>query len=54
MRVSYLRYVLKTAADPVALIDRESEQLPLTPRFKALLAAFLPNSEKASREAVTA
>lgn len=46
MRLSYLRYVLKTAADPLAFIEREGEQLDLSPRFKALLAAFLPNSAK--------
>jgi hypothetical protein len=48
MRLSYLRYALKTAADPQALLERESEQLHLTPRFKTLLAAFLPNSAKPS------
>jgi hypothetical protein len=55
MRLSYLRYVLKTAADPLALLERESEQLHLSSRFKALVAAFLPTSEKpASAEAVPA
>jgi hypothetical protein len=55
MRLSYLRYVLKTAADPLALLERESEQLHLSSRFKALVAAFLPKSEKpASAEAVPA
>jgi hypothetical protein len=46
MRLSYLRYVLKTVADPLALVERESEQLHLSPRFKTLLAAFFPNSAK--------
>ena len=55
MRLSYLRYVLKTAADPLALLERESEQLHLSPRFNALLAAFLPRSAKrASAQAVPA
>ena len=55
MRLSYLRYVLKTAADPLTLVERESEQLHLSPRFKTLLAAFLPKSAKrASAEAVPA
>jgi hypothetical protein len=55
MRLSYLRYVLKTAADPLALLERESEQLHLSSRFKALVAVFLPKSEKpASAEAVPA
>ena len=46
MRLSYLRYVLKTAADPLALVEREREQLHLSPRFKTLLADFIPNSAK--------
>jgi hypothetical protein len=46
MRLSYLRYVLKTAADPLAAIERESEQLHLSPRLKTLLAALVPNSAK--------
>lgn len=55
MRLSYLRYALKTAADPLTLLERESEQLHLNPRFKSLLAAFLPNSAKrASAEAALA
>jgi luciferase-like monooxygenase len=55
MRMSYLRYVLKAAADPRALLERESEQLHLSPRLKALVAAFLPRSAKrASAEAVPA
>jgi hypothetical protein len=55
MRLSYLRYALKTAADPQTLLERESEQLHLGPRFKSLLAAFLPRSAKrASAEGVPA
>jgi hypothetical protein len=46
MRLSYLRYVLKTAADPLALVVRASEQLQLSPRFKTLVAALLPNTAK--------
>jgi|SRR5215467_6031896 len=53
MRLSYLRYLLKTAAEPAALLERESEQLHLSPRFKSLLEAFLPKSAKqASTQAV--
>ena len=37
MRLSYLRYVLKTASDPRELFDQESEQLYLSPQFKSLL-----------------
>lgn len=55
IRLSYLRYALKTAADPLTLVERESEQLHLSPRLKTLLAAFLPNSAKrVSTEAVPA
>jgi hypothetical protein len=55
IRLSYLRYAVKTAADPQALVERESEQLHLSPRFKTLLAAFFPNSAKpASAGAVPA
>lgn len=46
MRLSYLRYALKTATDPLTLLERESEQLHLSPRFKTLLAAFLPESAR--------
>jgi hypothetical protein len=46
LKLSYLRYVLKTAADPLALVVRASEQLQLSPRFKTLVAALLPNTAK--------
>jgi hypothetical protein len=46
LRLSYLRYVLKTAAEPAALLERESEQLHLSHRFKSLLEALLPKSAK--------
>ena len=46
MRLSYLRYALKRAADTLTFFERESEQRHLSPRFKTLLAAFLPNSAK--------
>jgi len=36
MRLSYLRYALKTAPDPRELLEHESRSLPLTPRFRAL------------------
>jgi hypothetical protein len=55
IRLSYVRYVLKTAAGPPAYVERESEQLRLSPRFKMLLAALIPNSAKrSSAEAVPA
>jgi hypothetical protein len=42
MRLSYLRYVLKTAVDPVKLLEQESAELQLSPKFKALLEQFVP------------
>jgi len=42
MRLSYLRYALKKASDPRSLFERESEELRLTARFKALLEKFVP------------
>lgn len=42
MRLSYLRYALKTAADPRELLDRQSQELHLSPQFRSLLEAFVP------------
>src|SRR3989441_11172670 len=44
MRLSYLRYALKTAADPRKLFEQESEELRLSPQFKSLLERFLPSN----------
>jgi hypothetical protein len=44
MRLSYLRYRLKTAADPRRLLDHESEELRLSPQFKSLLEPFVPKT----------
>lgn len=44
LRLSYLRYLLKTALDPRDLLERESEQLRLSPRFRTLLEPFIPRS----------
>jgi hypothetical protein len=41
MRLSYLRYALKTAADPRRLLEQESEELSLSPQFKSLLEPFV-------------
>jgi hypothetical protein len=49
MRLSYLRYALKSAADACELLEREDERLHLAPRFKALLANFVrPASDAAA------
>ena len=44
MRLSYVRYALKTARDPRGLLERESEKMRLSPRFKALLDPFIPKA----------
>jgi hypothetical protein len=46
MRLSYLRYVLKAAADPRKVFEQESERLDLSPRFKSLLEPFVPKTAK--------
>ena len=42
MRLSYLRYAMKTAAAPRELLDQQSKELCLSPRFRALLEPFFP------------
>lgn len=42
MRLSYLRYALKTAAAPRELLEQESAELQLTPRIKSLFESFVP------------
>ena len=44
MRLSYLRYVLKTASDPRRCLDEYNEELQLSPQLKSLLEPFLPRS----------
>jgi len=43
MRLSYLRYWLKTATDPRKVFEEESEELRLSPQFKSLRERFLPS-----------
>jgi hypothetical protein len=54
MRLSYLRYALKTAGDPRRLLEQESEELGLTPQFKLLLEPFVPNPNHVSIEPLRA
>jgi Family of unknown function (DUF5519) len=42
MRLSYLRYALKTASDPRRCLDEYSEELQLSPQLISLLEPFLP------------
>jgi hypothetical protein len=44
LRLSYLRYALKSAPDPRQLFEQESEQLHLSPQFKSLLEPFVPRT----------
>jgi luciferase-like monooxygenase len=54
MRLSYLRYAVKTAADPRGLLEQESEQLHLSPKFKSLLEPFVPKTANHVSAAVVA
>ena len=48
MRLSYLRYALKTSPNAPALLEQESEGLDLGARFRSLLQPFLPQERAAS------
>jgi len=47
MRLSYLRYALKTASDPHRCLDEYSEELQLSPQLRSLLEPFVPRSSVA-------
>jgi Family of unknown function (DUF5519) len=44
MRLSYLRYALKSASAPRKMFERASEELHLTARFRSLLEPFVPKT----------
>ena len=44
MRLSYLRYTLKTASDPQTIFAQESEQLYLSSQFRSLFEPFVPKT----------
>jgi Family of unknown function (DUF5519) len=44
MRLSYLRYALKTAADALGLFAQETEELHLSPQLRSLLEPFVPRT----------
>jgi luciferase-like monooxygenase len=48
MRLSYLRYALKSAPDAHELLERESRELQLSPQLRSLLEQFLPREQAAS------
>ena len=46
MRLSYVRYALKTASDPRGMLEHESEELGLSPHLRSLLRQHLPTKEE--------
>ena len=48
LRLSYLRYALKTAANPREMFERECDRLELSARFKAPLEVFVRPTAGAS------
>jgi len=46
LRLSLLRYLLKSAADPRKLLEEQSKELRLSPRFRSLLEPFVPKTAK--------
>lgn len=44
MRLSHLRYALKTATEPRRLLHEESQKLCLTPHFQSLFEPFVPTN----------
>ena len=44
LRLSYLRYVLKTARDPRGSLDEYGDEVQLSPQLKSLLELFVPRS----------
>jgi hypothetical protein len=46
MRLSYVRYAIKTALDPRNFLEHESEALDLSPEFGLLLERFAPRTSR--------
>ena len=42
LRLSCLRYAMKAAPDPCELLDRQSQELDLSPNFRSLLEPLPP------------
>jgi Family of unknown function (DUF5519) len=53
MRLSYIRYALKSASDPRKMFEREIEELHLGLRLRSLLEPFVPRPRDKSPEALT-
>ena len=54
MRLSYLRYALKTANDPRGMLKHESEVLGLSVHLRSLLQQHLPTKQRVTTDALTA
>lgn len=54
MRLSYLRYALKAAADPRGLFEQETEELHLSSEFQGLLEPFVPRTASRVSQTVRA
>jgi Family of unknown function (DUF5519) len=50
LRLSYLRYAMKAAPDPCELLDRQSQELDLSPNLRLLLEPLL--TVKATRGSI--
>ena len=48
MRISYLRYALKSTGDAHELLERESRQLHLSSELRSLMEQFVPRERVAS------
>ena len=44
MRLSYLRYALKSASDPRGMLQHEGDVLRLTSQFRSLMEKFVPGT----------
>ena len=51
MRMSYIRYALKSASDPRKMFEREIGELHLSLRFRSLLEPFVPKTAEAEQVA---
>jgi hypothetical protein len=54
MRLSYLRYSLRTASDPNGMLEHESEVLGLSTHLRSLLKQHLPTKERVTADPLTA
>ena len=48
LRLSYLRYALKTSPDPVDVLNREADRMKLSEKLTSLLGRFIPPGARAA------